>query len=346
MYKWMRRAGVLGGVVAMLWVGGCAGGGGADGGSAAMLEGDAAVDAAIGVMQSTVSVLAGLRSESLSVSSGASSCSGGSVRARCDVENRQSVVRGSFDHCRLPLPGGDVATVNGGLTIRVGDQGTCVTGMVPDTASLELQYDNFMQSIVDSSGNELSNSRANGADRIDPQDLGCDGRNVAERISATIDAVSHGRRPGKLLADGVDAHLDLRDLQLDQESAGSPCARMVLASGEMDVDDRANGRRFSQTLEGVSMSFVEADDAALVQINGRLVNGCIGDVTLVTVEPIRMNNAVDCPTGGTLRVISAGRASEIRFLPGGDVSIDYDGDGQVDLAGASCRDTMLSECTP
>jgi hypothetical protein len=165
---------------------------------------------------------------------------------------------------------------------------------------------------------------------------------LAEFFDGTTDVVNHVASPGRLLADGVDARIDLTELELNQESTGVPCARVLAADGAMDVDDRANGIRFSQTLSSVTIRFREEPPDTLVEINGDIANGCLGNLTLGTVEPLRLRNAVDCPTGGTLRVTAAGRTSEIRYGPQGELSIDYNGDGRVDSIETTCE--LAAQC--
>ena len=334
----MQRATTIG---ALLWLTGCGGGG--DGETAPMmLEGDEAVQAVTSVVRSTVATLIGLRSESAPSTGDAASCIGGSVNGSCEVENRQSILRASFDHCRIPFGDGRVLTGDGGLRIQVNDQSTCVSGRVAAAAMAEIEFDDFSQILTDANGNELSRSRTDGTDRIMPSGAGCAGRNVMELFDGTIDAVTSNRLPGRLVAEGFDARIEMQVLQLDQSSSGTPCARVLTANGSMDVEDRANGLRFSQTLSAVTIRFLEQDEATLVEIDGDLVSGCLGSVTLATVAPIHLRNATDCPTAGTLRVTIADRISEIRYGAAGALSIDYTADGQFESVASDCR--PIAEC--
>jgi hypothetical protein len=249
-------------------------------------------------------------------------------------------VHASFDQCRIALSEEYFLIGDGDLRIEASDPSTCVTGTIGESATIRTDFDEFVDVLVDAAGNELYRSRANGSDLIVRSGSAC-GRVILERIDATIDVVSNLRFPGRLVTDGADQHLTMRDLQLDQSFVGRSCRRTLSADGQMDVDDRALGLRFSQTLSGVTVSVTEADDAALIEIDGDFDNACVGAVTVTTVEPIRMRNATDCPTGGVLRVTREGRTSEMTFGPGGSFGIDF-GDGMV-VVGSDCRG--LAECS-
>lgn len=338
----MRRAGMRASLLALMCLGGCGGGGGSDEEPAppVMLEGDDAVAASLRVVQSTMALLIGMRTEDAPFSSAGSSCSSGSINASCNIQNGQSVIDSAFAQCRLALTNGNALTADGGLRIQTSDPNACVTGRIPDTATVELEFRGFRQTLTSASGGELGRARTDGSDRIVPTGVGCAGRNVMEQIDATSDSTVNVRLPGKLAADGIDAEVRAQGLQMDQTSAGTPCERTMVVDGDMEVDDRANGIRYSQTLSGVTIRYTEADDAALIEIDGDIDNACVGAVTVTTVEPIRMRNATDCPTGGILHVTREGRTSEMRFGPGTSFSIDF---GNRLVVGSDCR--SIAQCS-
>lgn len=340
MRRGLRRIKAIAGL-ALLLVGGCGGGSGDDSVPPGTLEGDAATQAAILVAQSTIALLVGLRTQPSSLNTLGGGCFDGSVDGTCRVANGESISDGSFDQCVFFISGGsDRLTVDGGIRVTTSDPNTCVTGFNP-SATLDIRYRNLLQILRDSNDAELVRVRADGSDRIVPAGPGCSGFNVFEQIDATIDTVVNTRISGRLLADGTDAELHADDVTMNQTSAGSPCERTVLVDGDMEVDDRANAIRYAQTLEGVSMIFTEANDAARVAISGIIDNDCLGRVTLATPEALVMRNATDCPTAGALRITIDGRTSEARFN-GGSFSLDYGADGVVEVTGSDCR--AIAQC--
>lgn len=345
MRLWMRPIGVLAGMTMLLSLGGCSGGGGGGDDGDAGLDGDAAIEAVAAVIQSTLAVLAIARSEESTLLPASASCASGTVRASCEVENRQSIIRASFDQCRLPLSGGHTAVADGNLRTETNDVAACVTSGISPTATVRFELDDLLDVLIGPDGDELRRLHSNGTDEIVPTGIGCAGRNVLEHFDVTHDAIVNGRFAGRLMAYHADMRFELSDFQLDQTSEGLPCDRLMIANGDMDIDDRANGLRFAQTLVGMRVSLIEAGPDAAVDIDGTLVNDCIGDVAVTTLQRLQIPSAIDCPTGGALRVTTAGRTSEIRFSPQGGLSIDFDADGQPDLVTPSCHDPQLAACS-
>lgn len=344
MWRSIQRAGTMTSLSAILWLSGCGGGGsGGDPAPPQMLEGDDAVEATVRVVQSTIALLVALRTEESTFRSVGGTCSGGSATASCDVRNAESVVNASFDQCLVPLNDGSVLTADGRLRLATTDRSTCVSGRIDSSARLDVEYRDFVQVLTSAGGTELSRAHADGTDRITPTGVGCGGRNLIDEINATIDMTVAARLPARLLADGIDAEIVTQGLSLNQTSAGTPCERSMVVDGDLEVDDRANGIRYSQTLNGVTLSYIEANDTAQVEINGNLDNDCVGFLSLTTIEPLHLRNATDCPTGGILSIATQSRTSEVRFDAQGAVSIDYNSDGQFELVASNCD--LPAQCT-
>jgi subtilisin-like proprotein convertase family protein len=78
-------------------------------------------------------------------------------------------------------------------------------------------------------------------------------------------------------------------------------------------------------------------------IDGDLLTGCVGTLSLQTRAVLTAAAGAACPNGGTLRV-SATQTADILYRPDGGVDIDTNLDGGAEESFASCLDARLVGC--
>ncbi|MBI4518767.1 MAG: hypothetical protein HY699_23475 [Deltaproteobacteria bacterium] len=261
---------------------------------------------------------------------------GGTVCASCSEGGGSSTVSGSFSSCRGEDDYGNTLLMNGNLSVTVGAAGVCRTGEVPDGVSMRMRLNGFSVVITDRYGDTIGRLTASFTASIEPHGYGCAGEDFTESLDGSFDIQS--------AEDDVNGALRFRALRLEVESAGFPCVRDIRANGGFDVNDRANGRRFSQDFREFHVTLADAGGEIVATLAGGVKIDCVGDVTLQTRSPIRLARGTACPHDGLLAVTRSEGTGLIHFTASGGVEFDYDGNGTVDAFAASCEDESVSQC--
>jgi hypothetical protein len=337
-------------MAALLALSGCGDGG--DGSRTVTLEGNAAVEASVGVGLSTGNALATLfldvelsveevlavEVERVTAGGGAGSVeldcdAGGSQSTDCEVgEDGTTTLDLDFDDCRSNLGFGHERRRDGHIRLVALDPLLCVTARLGNGVPFSLEFDGFRSTIVDGDGERVAALTANLTEEVLLEAGGCLTSNGSRSATGSLDV-----EIGNL----VDFSLETTDLHFDVESDGSPCKQTVLASGSMTVEDRVNRLRFSQVLDETEITLGMDGDDILVAIDGEVGNDCLGNVHLTTTEPVRLGG---CPAAGSYTIVlSDGAASTVDF-DGGGVDFDFGDDGTVDKSVSSCRDASLAQC--
>ncbi len=263
---------------------------------------------------------------------------GGTVDATCTEQGGSTTVSSSFSSCAIAGPSpSDTITSSGGLTTTVASIGVCRTGALPRNVRITTRFNNFTGTLRAGNGTLIERVSGSFTQTIDPSGQGCAGADG----TLTTDGSLNAQQPSI----GIDVALVARGLSFALgSSGGAPCTRTVTASGGMDVDDRATGRRFSTNLRGLEMTLTkEQNDAVAATLDGSMAVNCLGDIDLQTPSPLMIPNGTDCPTAGLLALMRAdGIDGQVGFTAEGGFDIDLDADGLPEKEVSSCHQS--SQC--
>jgi hypothetical protein len=261
---------------------------------------------------------------------------GGSVCGSCDQHGSNYTLSGSFSNCKIfDSSSGSTLVLGGGLAVTAADPSVC-EGVIPSDTAVTIQLSKFSAQVRDAQGHTESVS-ANLTETITPSGYGCAPINGTMSLNGSLGVTSQ--------AEGVDVSVNAQNLTLTLTSSGVPCVTQILANGGLGVTDRLNARSLSEGFDNLRVTVADQSDSSVLStIDGGLSATCIGNLTLQTLQSIRIPAGGQCPTGGVIAVQrDDGASGHIRFNAGGSVVIHY-GDGTPDKTAASCRDASLSQC--
>lgn len=265
---------------------------------------------------------------------------GGHVCADCRDRNDSSTVNLNFSDCTIIDENtGNILVADGGLSITFAEGDLCTSGEVPAGTAFTTRFDGLSVVVREPSGALIGRVTADFTASTDPLGEGCAGENVAESLDGSLDVQSIPER--------VDVSLRFRSLNLVETSSGDPCTEVIAADGGLDVSDRANGRQFAATFRDFRVGLTESGDgdSLIATLDGGVSSSCFGEIELDTLEPVEIGADDVCPSAGSLALNRPdGTRSLIRFTAAGSVEFDYDGNGTVDRAVASCVDASVAQC--
>lgn len=342
----------------LLLVSACGGGGG---NGTTTLEGNDAVEGAVGVGLSTgvalstlfldvdLSIEDAMNDSAAGLARHGSGGGAGSVEAVCDLGGGQSsdcsvdersgksTIDIQFSDCRSAIDSGGERSRDGHLRLIALDPLVCITGTLRDDVPFSLVLDGFHSRIEDEEGQQIAAITADLTEDITIAADGCLTSDGTRSASGSLDI--------EIADEGIDLSLEVTDLHFEVASGGSPCEQRIVANGLMEVDDRTNGLRFSQVLDDTEITLAGDVDNALVSLDGDIDNDCLGALHFSTTEPLAVTTADGCPTAGSFVVAVAEEAlGSVDFREDG-VDFDFADDGSTDLIVASCRDASLAQCT-
>jgi hypothetical protein len=345
--------------LAILLLASACGGGGGNG--ATTLEGNEALEGAVGVGLSTGAALSTLfldvdlgieeamNDSAASLASHGSGGGAGSVETACDLGGSQSsdcsvdersgksTIDIQFSDCRSATAPGGQRRRDGHLRLIVLDPLVCITGTLRDDIPFSLVLDGFHSRIDDEEGRQIAAIDADLTEDITVAADGCLTSDGTRSATGSLDV--------EIAAEGIHLSMEVTDLHFEIASSGTPCEQRIVANGLMEVDDRTNGLRFSQVLDDTEITLSGDVDDALVRLDGDIDNDCLGSLRFSTTAPLALTAADGCPRAGSFSVAVADEAlGSVDFRDGG-VDFDFADDGSTDLSVASCRDAALAQCT-
>ncbi|MDX2170536.1 MAG: hypothetical protein SF182_25915 [Deltaproteobacteria bacterium] len=286
-----------------------------------------------------------------------SDVSAGCQRLDCELSGSLEVccadgaLRHRFAGCRF----GDAigaGTLNGELTIA-SDSSVLCSGALPLDASFSVALDDFSRD-VDLGGGAVLRSLQDLREQYERAPGDC---TVSNPNLVGVGIRGSGRRR----FDGV-----LRRVQTDGLGGLIHDSETVLEGVEIAVGATPRGDRCvaGATLAGAvsAADFVAAtaslsgftdlqvvedpqdDGSVRMQVQGSVDADCTGRVTLATVEPLRLERAKRCFSGGRLEAeLGAGRVAAT-YGAGGTLDLDVDADGAPDQHFATCTEVPLDQC--
>jgi hypothetical protein len=114
-------------------------------------------------------------------------------------------------------------------------------------------------------------------------------------------------------------------------------------NGFLSGTDARAGTQFGTELGGLRVVETPAKGALSLELDGAVAIDCVGQVTLSTIEPLRVSRGEECFAGGSLNV-GLGDAAVLVSYAGAGVDLDFAADGSFDQHFASCSDVPADQC--
>lgn len=251
----------------------------------------------------------------------------------------------TWDNCVFDDQFGIVVSREGSFTLRSGDPSLC-TGAVPPGASFEAIDDLFF-SAEDSDGNfaavssDVSESfTAQSAGCTDEFGLGLFGDGTRFLNGERQDIVGDG------FGNFSNVATDYDSLRIDVVSAVAPegCAVGVAVNGGLTSNDFAAGTAFDATFEDFRIVQVPSGNALNLDISGTIGTDCIGDVSLVTTDPLRLVPGDVCISGGRIEAELDQGTVAVTYTASGGLDLDFGIDGSVDQSFSTCQELVSDDC--
>lgn len=256
---------------------------------------------------------------------------GGTVDSGCVTAGELATITMAADHCKE----GDASLefeIDGGIQVIANDPLACDNG-VDDATEVDIVFNDFrMNTEVD--GRVAARINFDGSlSIIDSGVAGCVSTSGAIDADFVMDIY--------VAEDDVYLTFTAEGLSIVHEAVLDPCQDEFLLNGTLALKDRIDGNSLRQTFTDFEIikQYVAGD--TIISVNGVTSTPCMGDVIVVTLDPIVVTDASDCPVAGLIQVRivdEENRVSTVQFNADGSVHIDVDVDGVVDRELASCDD--------
>ena len=258
----------------------------------------------------------------------------------------------TFDHCTFD----DIAG-QGSLTGQFAMSSTSSTlcsGALPRDASFVLTLDSFTHDVAAPDGGLLRTfhqyseryDKGPAACTLSPQDFfGLGLRGTGERRLDGVlrrfetDGAGTVRQDFEIGVAGID-------ITIDGAESGDACNTLATLNGTISSADFRRGTQASVNYSGFTVRQDNQEDGSfLLNLSGFAATDCLGEVSVATTEPLRVERAATCFESGHL-LTSHGESRLSSFYgDGGALDLDFDGDGNSDQHFARCTDVPTDACT-
>ncbi|HSP96521.1 MAG TPA: hypothetical protein VL049_04670 [Candidatus Dormibacteraeota bacterium] len=251
----------------------------------------------------------------------------------------------------VPINGGGVVTLNG-LFDLISDDGEPCKGAIPAGASFAASLQNFTRDVFVPGGSfsrtfqEISETFevAPGGCLVNlPDQFGFGIRGEGRRL---IDGeVQHflGDTRGNIRVDSASQVHGL-EIAVDSTPVAEGCAVSAALNGSLTGSDFRVGTQFTTVYTDVHVAQHPQADALDLELTGTLGTDCIGDVTLSTLEPLRVTSGDTCFSDGRLQAQLADATVAATYTVGGEVDLDFGAAGGGDQHFSACTAVPADQC--
>jgi hypothetical protein len=192
---------------------------------------------------------------------------------------------------------------------------------------------------------ESFTARSGGCSLSQPDEFGFGIRGDGVRVLDGLQHVIAGDGSGTVLADATSSSNQLRivtgSVILDDQ-----CAVAATIDGGLQSSDFVAGTDFGADFSAFTVTERPQASDLFLTLDGTVASDCLGDITLTTLDPLKLDRGSECLGVGRLRTEVDGDTAAITFTAGGGLDIDVGEDGSVDARFASCTDVALDDqCT-
>ncbi len=257
-----------------------------------------------------------------------------------------------FSNCSFHDDLGRVVSLNG-LFDLISDTADVCTGAIPVGASFAASLQSFTHDVFFPDGSfsrtsqELSETfevTPGGCTVSQPDQFGFGIRGDGRRF---IDGeVQHFQGDG-LDNIVVDSESDVHALEIAVSSTQEPdgCAVAAALNGSVTAADFRVGTQFTTDLTDFHVVQHPQAGALFLGLNGTVGTDCLGDVTLSTIEPLRVAPGDPCFTSGRLEAQLQDGTVSATYMERGRLDLDFGADGSVDQHFVTCTDVPADQCS-
>jgi hypothetical protein len=257
-----------------------------------------------------------------------------------------------FDNCVFDGDRGSVVSLTGSFVLNTDNVDVC-TGAIPLGGSFTASMSNFTQDVFFPDGsfsrtfqelNETLEVTPGGCIERQPEQFGFGIRGDGRRFIDGELQQFQSDGFGNVL---VDSESDIRALEIAVGSTGEPTACTVTAAlnGSLTSADFLVGTQFRTVFTDFQVVQPFQAGALLLRLNGTVGTDCLGDVTLSTIEPVRIASGDTCFTAGRLETKLGDGTALVTYAESAGLDVDLGADGSVDRHFATCTDVPADQCT-
>jgi hypothetical protein len=257
-----------------------------------------------------------------------------------------------FDGCTFDGDLGSVVSLAGSFDLISDTAGVC-TGAIPVGTSFTVSLSNFTDDVSFPDGS-FSSTFQELSETFDVAPGGC---TVSQPDQFGFGIRGDGRQSinGKLQqfqSNGfgnilVDIESDAPLLQIEAGSTQEPdgCTVAAALRGSMTNADFRAGTQFTTDFTDFHAVQVPQAGALSLGLNGIVGTDCLGDVTLSTVEPVRVASGDTCFTAGRLEMQLGDGTASVTYTESAGLDLDFGADGSIDQHFAGCTDVPTDTCS-
>ena len=254
-----------------------------------------------------------------------------------------------FDNCTFDDDLGRVVHLSGAFVLDSDALDVC-TGAIPLGARFTASLSSFTHDISFPDGsfsrtfqelNETFEVTTGGCTVRQPEQLGFGIRGDGRRFIDGELRQFQSDGSGNVV---VDTETEVSALAMEVRSTGVPddCTVTAALRGSVTSADFRVGTQFSTDFTGLQIVQPPQAGALLLGLNGTVGSDCLGQVTLSTVEPLRLAPGDICFTAGRLNVPVEGGTVSVTYAESG-LDLDFGADGSVEQHLASCTDVPATD---
>ncbi|MGH7789296.1 MAG: hypothetical protein ACRERC_20670 [Candidatus Binatia bacterium] len=253
----------------------------------------------------------------------------------------------TWDNCVYDDGLGTVFTRDGFFTLFSSDSSVC-SGAVPAGTDFEAIDDDlfFSAEFFDGSFAALSSDvsvrfTARRAECTDELGLGLLGDGVRVLDGQQQEIAGDGFSS----ASNVVTDYDSLAIDVATAIASEGCGVSVALDGGLTANDFASRTAFNATFDDFRITQVQSDDALNLDVSGTIGTDCIGEVSLVTTEMLRIVPGAACLSGGRVEATLADGTVAVTYTASGGLDLDFGIDGSIDQRFATCQAVVSDVCT-
>jgi hypothetical protein len=258
-----------------------------------------------------------------------------------------------FSNCVFDDDVGRVVTLEGLFTLASDTADVC-TGAIPVGASFAASLNNFTQDVRSADGSfshtfqeltevfEVTSGGCTTASQLDPLGFGI--RGDGSRFIDGELRQSQGDGLGNIL---VDTASRVHGLEIAVGSTQEPdgCTVGAALNGSLTSADFRVGRQSTTDFTDFHVAQLLQSGALFLGLNGTVGTDCLDDVTLSTIEPVRIAPGDTCLSAGRLEVQRGDGTASVTYTQSGGLDLDFGADGSVDQRFATCTDVPADQCS-
>jgi hypothetical protein len=256
-----------------------------------------------------------------------------------------------FDNCILDDDLGRFVRLSGAFALDSDNVAVC-TGAIPVGADFTASLSNFTHDVFFPDGSfsrtfqELTETfevTPGGCTVRQPEQFGFGIRGDGRRLIDGELQQFQSDGSGKVL---VDTEFDVHALEIVVGSTGQPdsCTVTAAVNGSLTSADFRARTQFSTDLTDFHALQPPQAGALLLELNGTVGTDCLGDLTLSTVEPLRVAPGDACFTAGRLQTQRQDETVSVTYADSG-LDLDFGADGSLDQHFSTCTDVPADQCS-